>query len=93
MHSRPFNASPNARIPSSLLDTYVRYKQDTRAIITWLMSHGTRRFKDMSAVSIRDLISLAKVVQDKAVVMPVTVDYCFREAIAARKLTSNLFFH
>lgn len=79
------------RIPSSLLDTYVRYKQDTRAIITWLMSHGTRRFRDLKDVSIRDLVGLAAVVQKKTVVMPAAVDFHFREAIAARKKSSNPF--
>jgi hypothetical protein len=28
------------RIPSGLLKLYVRYKQDTRAIVAWLVSHG-----------------------------------------------------
>ena len=72
------------RIPSSLIATYIRYKQDTKTIITWLMSHGSCRFKKLRGVSIRDLLSLGEMVQEKAVVMPDTVDFCFREAIAAR---------
>ena len=79
------SAKGGGRIPSSLLDTYVRYKQDTRAIIAWLLSHGTRKYKSLKTVSIRDLLCLAEVVQEKAVVMPDTIDFHFREAISARE--------
>ncbi len=73
------------RIPSSLLDTYVRYKRDTRAVITWLMSHGTQKLQSLKVLSIRDLVSLAALVEKKAVPMPMSIDFHFREAIAARK--------
>lgn len=79
------------RIPPSLLDIYVRYKQDTRAIIAWLMSHGTRKYKRFRTVSIRDLLGLAEIAQSKAVVMPDTIDFHFREAIAARTQLSRFF--
>ncbi|KAL6720015.1 hypothetical protein ACLMJK_001936 [Lecanora helva] len=78
------------KIPSNLLDTYVRYKQDTRAIVAWLLSHGTAKYKRLKEVSIRDLVSLAGIVQKKAVIMPATVDFHFREAIAARKVSSTM---
>ena len=79
------NGLSGGRLPSSLLETYVRYKKDTKVIVAWLVSHGTRRYKSLSVVSIRDLMRLASIVQEKAVVMPATIDFHFREAIAARK--------
>ena len=84
-------ATREERIPPSLFDLYVQYKQDTRAIIAWLMSHGTSKFKSLHTISIRDLLGLAEVVQKKAVVMPDTVDFQFREAIAARTPLSSFF--
>lgn len=84
-------APSGGRIPPSLFDLYVQYKQDTRAIIAWLMSHGTRKFKGLRKISIRDLLGLAEVVQKKAVVMPDTIDFQFRQVIAARTQLSNFF--
>ena len=80
-------------IPPSLFDLYVQYKQDTRAIIAWLMSHGTRKYTSLKTVSIRDLIGLAEVVQRKAVMMPDTIDFHFREAIAAREQSFRVILH
>ncbi len=85
------------QIPPTLLDIYVRYKQDTRAIIAWLISHGgaheDRCFK--RTVSIRDLLGLAEKVTSRtkreAVMMPDTLEFCFREAIAARTQLSGFF--
>ncbi|KAF6224723.1 hypothetical protein HO133_009916 [Letharia lupina] len=79
------------RIPPSLFDLYVQYKQDTRAIIAWLMSHGTNKIKSLHNISIRDLLGLAEVVQKKAVVMPDSIDFQFRQVIAARTQLSNFF--
>ena len=84
-------ATSGGQIPPSLFDLYVQYKQDTRAIVAWLMSHGTSKFKNLHTISIRDLLGLAEVVQKKAVVMPDTIDFQFREAIAARTQLSNFF--
>lgn len=78
-------------MPPSLFDLYVQYKKDTRAIIAWLMSHGTSKFNNIHTISIRDLLGLAEVVQKKAVVMPDTIDFQFRQAIAARTQLSNFF--
>lgn len=85
------STSSGERITPSLFDVYVRYKKDTRAIIAWLMSHGTSKSKSIHTMSIRDLLGLAEVVQKKAVVMPDTIDFQFREAIAARTQLSNFF--
>ena len=79
------------RIPPSLFDLYVQYKKDTRAIVAWLLSHGTGKFKSLHKISIRDLLGLAEVVQKKAVVMPDTIDFQFRQVIAARTQLSNFF--
>ena len=80
----------NGRIPSSLLGTYVRYKQDTRAIISWLLSHATVS-PGRQAVSVQDLFNLAQIVRGRAVEMPAYISYHFREAIAARKQLSSFF--
>ena len=83
--------SKGGRIPSSLVDVYVRYKQDTRAIIAWLISHGTSKYKRLPTLSIKDLLGLAEIAQVKAVELPEIVDFHFREAIAARTQLSGWF--
>ena len=79
------------RIPSSLLTVYVRYKQDTRAIVAWLVSHGSQEYRVLQTLSIRDLLGLAEIAQKKAVPMPDIIDFHFREAIAARTQMSEYF--
>ena len=79
------------RIPSSLLELYVRYKQDTRAIIAWLMRHGAPKCQRLETISVGELLSLSEAVQRKAVAMPDTIDFQFRQAIAARTQLSNFF--
>ena len=79
------------RIPSHLLDLYVQYKQDTRAAIAWLVSHGTSEYKRLQTLSLKDLFGLAEIVQTKAVEMPDPIDFHFRETIAARSQLSRYF--
>ena len=79
------------RIPSSLLTVYVRYKQDTRAIVAWLVSHGSQEYRRLQTLSIRDLLGLAEIAQKKAVPMPDIIDFQLREAIAARTQMSEYF--
>lgn len=79
------------RIPPSLLTIYVQYKKDTRAVVAWLVSHGTSKFKSLHTISVRDLLDLAEVVQKKAVIMPDAIDFQFRQVIAARTQLSNFF--
>lgn len=83
--------SSGGRISQDLLATYVRYKQDTRAIIAWLMLHGSRKYRSLNTISIKDMLSLAETVQRKAVAMPDSIDFQFREAIAARTEISRYF--
>lgn len=84
-------ASSGGRISQDLLATYVRYKQDTRTIIAWLISHGTKKYRSLNTISIKDMFSLAETVQRKAVAMPDLIDFHFREAIAARTEISRHF--
>ncbi|KAK3175945.1 hypothetical protein OEA41_007267 [Lepraria neglecta] len=79
------------QIPSGLHSTYVQYKQDTRAVVAWLLSHGTSDYKCRTTLSISDLVGLAEIIQRKAVEMPDTIDFLFREAIKARTQLSNFF--
>ena len=79
------------RIPSSLIVTYVQYKKDTRAVISWLVSHGTSKYKQLPALSLQDLLGLAEIAQAKAVEMPGTVDFQFRAAISARAHLSKWY--
>lgn len=85
------NLTNEGRIPSGLLKIYVQYKQDTRAIVAWLISHGKREYKGGPTLSINDLFKLAAIVQKTAVELPDILHFHFREAIAARKQLSNFF--
>ncbi|KAG8531266.1 uncharacterized protein KY384_004624 [Bacidia gigantensis] len=80
-----------ARLPSGLQDVYVQYKQDTRAIIAWLVSHGPSRYKASQRLSIKDLRKLADYIRTKAVEMPDVIGFQFRQAIAARSRLSKVF--
>ena len=79
------------RIPSSLIATYVQYKKDTGAVIAWLASHGTTKYRSLTALSIQDLFNLAEIVKTKAVEMPGTINFQFREAITARTSLSKWY--
>jgi hypothetical protein len=87
----PSHATNSGLVAPSLLDIYVRYKQFTRAIVAWLVSNGTRKHECLKTVSIKDLLDLAEAVQKKRVVMPDTIDFQFREVIAARSQLSRFF--
>ncbi|KAK5011368.1 hypothetical protein LTR28_003647 [Elasticomyces elasticus] len=78
-------------LPPNLLDIYVRYKHDTRAIIAWLVSYGTRKYKRLQKVSTRDLMELAEIIRKKDVIMPENIDFYFREAIVARTQLSKFY--
>lgn len=87
-----FNATHpigSGRLPSELLDLYVRYKQGTRAIIHWLIQHSTR--KCSTTITIRDLLDLCEAVRAKPVSMPEMIDFYFRDTIAARRRLSRFF--
>ena len=81
----------DGRIPSSLLDLYVRCKQYAKAVVAWLVSHGTHKYRRLQKLSIPDLFCLADIVQTKTVQMPDIIDFHFREAIAARTHLRNIY--
>ena len=87
----PIRSTREEHIPSNLLQTYVQYKQDTKAVIGWLVSHGTIKYKRMRTLSIKDLFSLAEIVSKNAITMPDLIDFHFRQAIAARTQLSKHF--
>lgn len=77
------------RLPSDLLDVYIRYKQGTTAIIAWLVQHNTPKYR--STISIQDLLDFCEVVQARAISMPDAIDFYFHEIIAARVRLSKFF--
>lgn len=91
MSKCPTKRPDTAKVPSSLVDTYIQYKKDTTAVITWLISHGTTNYQQLSALSLKELVSLADIVKMKAVEMPTTIRFQFREAIAARTQLSQWY--
>ena len=79
------------RLPSALLHTYVQYKGDTKAVIEWLVTHGSSKYRRMRSVSIKDLFKLAETIKQKAIQMPDSISFHFRAAIAARAQLSRYF--
>ena len=84
-------AGTGCGVPPDLLELYVRYKQDTRAIIGWLLDNGTNRSPYRPKVSIIDLLNLSETIQGRGLIMPDTVDFHFRQAVAARTRLSSFF--
>lgn len=85
------NARRCGPLHADLYDLYVQYKQDTRAVIRWLIIHGTIEQQKSRALSINDLFSLSQVACAKKVEMPDTVGFLFRKVIEARQQLSNFF--
>jgi hypothetical protein len=79
----------SGHLPSDLLDVYVRYKQGTRAIITWLVQHSAR--KCSTTITIQGLLELCDVVRAKPIFMPETIDFYFRDTIAAHRRLTRFF--
>ena len=86
----PNHKANEERIPSCLFQLYIQYKTDTRAIIAWLIRHGSGDYTGRP-LSIKDLFRLAETVRMKAVEIPETIIFQFREAIAARTQLSQFF--
>ena len=93
MERSSLHPAPHGRLSTSLLDIYIRYKQDTRAIITWLIAHGPERYKQAQKLSIRELLAVAEYIRSKAVdiYMPEIIAFHFRQAISARSHFSTVF--
>jgi hypothetical protein len=79
----------SCRLPSDLLDIYIRYKQGTTAIIAWLVQHSPPKYR--STISIQDLLDFCEVVQARAISMPDAIDFYFRETIAASVQLRKIF--
>ena len=89
-NSTPFS-EPSGRLPSNLLDVYVQYKKDTRAIIAWLVTHGPGKYKQAQRLTIRELSAVADYIRSKAIEMPDIIAFHFRQAISARSQLSKAF--
>ena len=87
----PSHALYEGKLPSHLLDVYIRYKQGTRAIMSWLLRHGDHEGQHYDRMSINDMVRLAKTIRTKSLSMPESIDFHFRETIAARKYLSSFF--
>ncbi|KAL9080350.1 MAG: hypothetical protein Q9157_000878 [Trypethelium eluteriae] len=79
------------RISAELFDIYLNYKQDTKAIIGWLVDHGASRHDSSKTLSIKELFALSGIVQEKAIRMPDIIHFHFRQAIKARTYLSRCF--
>ena len=83
------HSTGSGSLPSDLLDLYVRYRQGTRAIITWLVHHSTQTYS--TTITIRDLLKVCETVCAKTIPMPEMIDYYFRDTIAARTRLTRFF--
>ncbi|KAI4274172.1 MAG: hypothetical protein L6R38_006166 [Xanthoria sp. 2 TBL-2021] len=83
----------DASSTSELFKIYVQYKQDTRAIVSWLLSHHRAEGPTTSPgrLSVRDLIAIADQICGTAVAMPEAIAFQFRQAITARTHLSRVF--
>ncbi|KAL8840318.1 MAG: hypothetical protein Q9170_001402 [Blastenia crenularia] len=81
----------DASLAASLFDVYIQYKKDTKAIVSWLLSHRQRDDGRSQNLSVRDLLAMADYVCAKAVAMPDTIAFQFRQAISARTHLSKVF--
>lgn len=83
------DASPT----TELFRIYVQYKKDTKAIISWLLSHQRADGPTTSPgkLSVRDLLAIAERICATAVAMPDVIAFQFRQAITARSHLSKAF--
>ena len=76
---------------TELHNVYVQYKQDTRAVISWLVKRGKYSSDCSSKLSVKNLYSLAETIVERSIDLPDTVDFLFGEAIKARRQLSFFF--
>ena len=81
----------DASLANSLFDVYVQYKKDTRAIVSWLLSHQPMRKTSPENLSVRDLLAIAEYACAKAVAMPDIIAFHFQHAIRARAYLTKVF--
>ena len=78
-------------LPKDILDTYVRYKKGTRAIVCWLAQYAPDRYSGVKSLPLKELDRLAKSVTTQIKSLPDIVHFYFRETIAARDRLSKYF--
>lgn len=84
------DASPT----TELFRVYVQYKKDTKAIISWLLSHQPAKSSIPlpERISVRDLVAVTdRICASTAVVMPDAIAFQFRQAITARTHLTKVF--
>ena len=74
-----------------MMDSYVRYKQGTRAIVAWLVQHGSCGQRKSKNIPVRALRGLAAVVEERAIPMTDMIDYYFKQTIEERENLSEFF--
>jgi hypothetical protein len=88
----PSHTITSSGLPDDILDTYVRYKTGTRAILKWLRQHApVETAYPEKTLPISDLAKLAQVVAKHISCMPEVVHFLFRETIQARTALSKYF--
>ncbi|KAL8881211.1 MAG: hypothetical protein Q9198_001543 [Flavoplaca austrocitrina] len=84
------DASPT----TELFRVYVQYKKDTKAIISWLLSHQPAKSSIPlpERLSVRDLMDVAdQICASAAVALPDAIAFQFRQAITARTHLTKVF--
>ena len=84
------DASPT----TELFRVYVQYKKDTKAIISWLLSHRPAKSSIPlpERLSVRDLMAVAdQICASAAVALPDAIAFQFRQAITARTHLTKVF--
>ena len=82
------------RLPLDLFKTYLRSKKSTRTILDWLLANGAEDYDcpfSLSVLTVKDIYSLARVVQRRSVRLPGRVAHAFRLTVNARRQISHFF--
>jgi len=79
------------RTPLDLFQTYIRYKQDTRAVVKWLVDYGSVGTTSKQRFQIGDLVGMAYNIRAKGVEVPDVIGFHLKEAIRARVQLSRFF--
>ncbi|KAK5447950.1 hypothetical protein LTS15_009449 [Exophiala xenobiotica] len=78
-------------LPQDLLDVYLRYKRNTRAILQWLLQHGPEPEKPVKSVTLRELETMARTVRERISSIPDILHFYFRETISDRSKLGKYF--
>jgi hypothetical protein len=78
-------------LPSDVLETYVRYKKGTRAIVSWIVQYRPSKYHRVKSMPLKELAGLAASLAGVVKELPDVIHFHFRETIAARKRLSKYF--